>query len=337
MTSLMRSACLEGYVPLALSAGLAPYEMLEAAGIRRAWLCRPDIKFSTDAFRRLLAASVEASGCRDFGLRLAATRSLSVLGPLALLAREQPSARQGIQTIAKHVQLHAEALRLRVEDHQAETRLTIDFIASPTNAPCAAAVELAIGALYRMIEQMLPHVQKPKAVHFVHAASAAGSSYREFFGIQPRFHGDFDGLVYASSALDAPRVADATMEAYARELIAGLDAGSAKSKFTDRVRELVVTLVPTGSCSLQHIAEILGVSVRTVRRRLSEEGTAYEAVLSGVRRNLASRYVAQPERSLSEVALLLGFSGSSRFSNWFRNEFGCSASLWRKRTLSSAA
>ena len=331
MTILLRSACLDGYVPLALSAGLSPYQMLEAAGIRRAWLHRPDIKFSTEAFRKLISASVEASGWKDFGLRLAATRSISVLGPVALLIREQPSARQALETIAQHICLHAEALRLRIEDQHAQTKLLVNFSTSTTSHTCAAAVELTIGALHRMIEELLPQVQKPLSVHFMHIAPLDTSRYREFFGMQPNFHSSFDGLVYLSSALERPRQADPTMELYARELVGQLDTNRDRTEFAKQVTNLIYRLVPMGSCSLQHIAEILGISVRTVHRRLNDEGTAYEKLLNQVRHNLATRYVGQAKQSFSEISLLLGFGSSSRFSHWFKREFGCSATAWRQR------
>lgn len=337
MTTLLRSACLDGYVPLALSAGLAPYQMLESAGIRRAWLHRPDIKFSTDTFRKLIAASVEASGWQDFGLRLAATRSISVLGPVALLVREQPSARMALETIAQHVSLHAEALGLRIEDQHVQTKLLMDFTTSPTSRTCAAAVELTIGALYRMIEQLLPQVQKPLSVHFVHAAPSDTSRYREFFGMQPNFHSSFDGLVYPSSALDRPRQADPAMESYARELMGQLETDRDRAKFAAQVTNLIYRLVPMGTCSLQHIAEILGMSVRTVRRRLNDEGTAYETLLNQVRHSLATRYVGQAARPFSEISLLLGFGSSSRFAHWFRREFGSSATVWRQKMSQEVA
>ncbi|WP_448678251.1 AraC family transcriptional regulator [Delftia acidovorans] len=331
MTTLLRSACLDGYVPLALSAGLAPYQMLEAAGIRRAWLHKRDIKFSTDAFRKLISASVEASGWSDFGLRLAATRSISVLGPLALLIREQPSARDALETIAQHLSLHAEALHLRIEDQHAQTMLMIDFNSSSGRETCAAAVDLTIGALYRMIAQLLPQVQQPLSVHFVHAAPSATHPYREFFGMPPVFHSSFDGLVYPSSVLDRRRPADPVMESYARELVTQLYTNRNQHNFADQVTNLIYGLLPMGTCSLQHIAEMLGLSVRTVRRHLNSEGTAYEVLLNQIRRSLATRYVGAKDRSFSEISLMLGFSGGSRFSHWFRQEFGCSATAWRQQ------
>jgi len=56
-----------------------------------------------------------------------------------------------------------------------------------------------------------------------------------------------------------------------------------------------------------------------------------------VRSDLVKRHLRDSDLPLSEVAELLGFSGPSSFSHWFRHHFGCSASQWSKQTASAVA
>ena len=88
MPKLIRSACLTNYVEVARSIGLDPYRQLKAAGLSRACLADPDTMIRASAVGRLLEASAHAAGVEDFGLRMAETRRLSILGPIGLLLQE---------------------------------------------------------------------------------------------------------------------------------------------------------------------------------------------------------------------------------------------------------
>jgi AraC-like DNA-binding protein len=99
----------------------------------------------------------------------------------------------------------------------------------------------------------------------------------------------------------------------------------------DKVTKLVIALLPSGHCSVERIAQHLGVDRRTVHRHLEQYGDGYTSIVDSVRVELVMRYVASRERPLSEVATLLGFSSLSAFSRWFGGRFGCSVSTWRSR------
>jgi AraC-like DNA-binding protein len=72
------------------------------------------------------------------------------------------------------------------------------------------------------------------------------------------------------------------------------------------------------------------MSRRTVHRALAREGHTFSQIVDEVRRELASRYVADRHRSLAEISELLGFAAPSGFSRWYRRHFKVPAS--RKRT-----
>lgn len=68
---------------------------------------------------------------------------------------------------------------------------------------------------------------------------------------------------------------------------------------------------------------------RTVHRHLATSGETFSSLVNGTRKQLAEQLVANPSRSLTEIAGLLGFSAPSAFSRWFRDQFGSSAREWR--------
>jgi AraC-like DNA-binding protein len=325
---LVRAASLTGYVELAGILQINPYPLLRAVGLPRACLSDPDMKISADAARQLLEDSAELSEEESFGLRLAEHRSLSNLGPLALIVREGPTPRKALEALVKYIRLHNEALnpRLDVEDGIVTVRPELRF---ERPVPARQAVELCVGVLGRTLRTFLGDSWRPRAVCFTHGAPRDLSVHKRIFGSNLEFGRDFNGLVCNEETLDQrlPH-SDQLMARYARQY---LDALLINRRLTmsDRVRELLWIRVPSGSYSLDAMAKQLGVSRRTIERHLKQDGTSFSAVLNQVRAEMVRQYVEGADRPLYVIAELMGFSALSAFSRWFRDEFGCSASEWR--------
>jgi AraC-like DNA-binding protein len=97
----------------------------------------------------------------------------------------------------------------------------------------------------------------------------------------------------------------------------------------DQVSDLVVALLPDGLCSVERVAQHLGMDRRTLHRRLSAEGTTFSDILDDMRRDMAASLLVNSDRPLQSVADLLGFSSLSAFAHWFRRNFAQSASAYR--------
>jgi AraC-like DNA-binding protein len=91
----------------------------------------------------------------------------------------------------------------------------------------------------------------------------------------------------------------------------------------------LVELLPTGEPSPEMVARKLGVSLRSLQRRLTEQGTSYSKVLDDARRELSLSYLDSPHYSLSEITYLLGFAEHSNFSRSFKRWYGISPSDYR--------
>ena len=99
MPHLIRGAVLNNYVEVARSVGLDPYRMVAACNLPATCLTDAEAKVPAIAVARLLEASAGQSGRPDFGLLLAERRTLSNLGALALLVREQPTIRKALEAL----------------------------------------------------------------------------------------------------------------------------------------------------------------------------------------------------------------------------------------------
>ena len=327
MGPTIRSASLVDYVEVARSVGLDPYKMLERIGLPRSSLRSPDLRISADTVAELLEASASAARVEDFALRLAQRRGLSNLGPLALIVREQPTVRKAIEVLIQYIGLHSDALCPRLG--QKERVVTISGMLSGKRVRTHQAVELAVAMFYRIIKTFLGEAWRPEEVCFMHDAPTHPEIHRHFFGTRVRFAWDYDGIVCRAADLEKSiPTSDPAMARYLKEYFDSI-LPSARAEVSETVRELMWVMLKSGSCSAERVAKHLGVDRRTINRRLATEGRSYSSILDGVRRDMVTSSVEHSRRPLNEIAGMLGFSGLSAFSRWFRNRFGQSASEWR--------
>jgi len=144
------------------------------------------------------------------------------------------------------------------------------------------------------------------------------------FGPCVEFNHDFNGIVCAKADLDARNPsADPAMARYAQQLLDASIEPQVPTLLED-VRRTILLLLPSGRCSIEQVAEHLGIVCRTVQRRLAEQGRSFSSLVNDIRVELATRHVIESDRPLTEVAALLGFSAPSGFSRWYHAQFGCS-------------
>lgn len=336
LRQVVRSASLRGYPELAHSVGIDPITAMRRVGLPRRSLDDPENRISADAVARLLELSAQESGVEAFGLRLASTRHLSNLGPLALVLRQEPTGLQVLETLCRYMNLLNTSLVTRVESHGGIVVIAQDVLLDRPG-PARQSVELAVGVMFRLLRDVLGPAWSPRGIGFTHRPPHDPSFHREMFGLKVDFDAGFNGVVCSRADLEAqlPRTDD-DMARYARAFVER-SLGRAPEDPVSAVRRLVSALLPGGRCTVEMVSQQLGVDRRTVHRRLAAQGLTFTGLLGEVRRDFAMRQLADTDRSASDIAALLGFSGSSAFAHWFRGAFGCSAGQWRKAHRASAA
>lgn len=335
MTGLVRSACLTNYAEIARGLGLDPLQQLRAVGLSPRCLQDGDLKIPIEAVGRLLENSARLAGVEDFGLRMAESRRLSNLGPLALLLRDEPTIRQALEAFRDYLYLHNEGLVLRIEEDSGVVVLREEQV-TVGHMPVRQAMELSIAVTYRLLKTLLGSHWKPPAVCFSHGAPKDTAIYQRIFGAPVQFNSLVDGIVLRSSDLDRPLPsADPQMSRYIHEYLQSIRL-EARTNLVEQVRQMIWMLLPGGRCSVEQVASHLGRDRRTLHRQLQREGESFSSLLDKVRGELALRHLENPQRPLGDIAELLGFSALSTFSRWFQQRQGISPSLWRKTRAESS-
>jgi len=179
--------------------------------------------------------------------------------------------------------------------------------------------------LVRVLRQLTGLGVSASRVRLVHARQTTPRELAPFLGRDIRFGASVDEISF-SAPIGSARVIGADpylnkhLIAYYEDALARrrLSRGS----FRAQVENAVVPLLPHAEVRIGEIARRLGLSQRTLARRLNDEGLSFSALLAGLRHDLADRYLADGDTSISQIAWLLGYQEVSAFSKAYKRWSG---------------
>jgi AraC-like DNA-binding protein len=153
------------------------------------------------------------------------------------------------------------------------------------------------------------------------------------FGCRVRFKADRNALVFRNSDLDRPFVThnEELLAVIGTQLDSELKARHASNSVGEQVKQTLRQLLAGKRPTLQDVAQELGLSARTLQRRLTGSGITFQQVVEETRRELARHYLKQRAVELNEAAFLLGFEDANSFFRAFQNWEGTSPGEWRTR------
>jgi AraC-like DNA-binding protein len=331
MPTLTRSASLTDYEHVARSVGLDPFRMLQLAKLPPRVLDDPNMTISADSVGWLLEESARLSGQEAFGLLLAETRTVANFGMLALLIREEPTLRAAVQSLVKYMGLQNASVQPWLEEDQGDIGLLHIGVNMQRHGVWRQLIETSTAIGLRTLKALTRNTFRPVAVSFTHEPPASLEVHHRVLGTAVEFSQECNAIVCRRSDLDMPiSTADPTLN---RELKRWLDQQLAnlRDEPVERARQIARMLLPSGLCSVDRVAQHLGVHRRTLNRQLAVEGQSVTTIIDAVRAEFAQELLANSKRRLYEVAELLGFSTASEFSRWFRGRFGMTPSEWALR------
>ena len=333
MTILAPVATLTNYVEVAQHLGLNPKNMLAEVGLSLSMIENPEKLVPAKAVVELLELSAQQSGCQSFGLRMAESRKLSDFGVISLLLSHQATLRDAMNVIIQYRHLMNESLGVHIEEAGNLVIIREEVITERTT-PCPQAVDLALGVMYRFCSALFGTHFELKSVNFCHTAPADLQLYRRLFKCNLEFGSDFNGLVCHTSALDACNpLGDPAMVKHAQRFIDMLQTDRFPSTILD-TRKAIYLLLPMGRATIEQVAQSLGCNVRTMQRRLQDDGVTFSELINEVRKELVVRYMHNQAYSLGRIADLLGYSMPSSFTRWFTSQFEQSPKEWREQHTS---
>lgn len=330
MATLVRSAVLTNYLEVAKHLGMSTHNLLAAVGLSQGLLQDPEQLIPVEAAVRLLEDSATASGCQNFGLRMAELRQLSNFGAVSLLLTHQRTLREALQVVVQYRHLLNDSLALYIEEAGKLVIIRAEVVTA-SHLPCRQANELAIGVIFRLCAALLGTHWRPTQVNFAHTAPEDLQLHRRLFGCKLEFASEFNGIVCLAADLEVANPhADPAMARYAQRYLDSLQS-SHESSILFEVRKAIYLLLPMGRATIEQISQALGLNLRTLQRRLKESDSTFNELINDVRRDLVIRYLENPNYTLGRIADMLGYSMPSSFTRWFIAQFGMPPATWRSQ------
>jgi AraC-like DNA-binding protein len=311
--------------------GLSRAQLLCAAGLSEDQLRDPDGRIPLSAIERLWRTTTARSSDPLLGLRLGAnvrTRQLGLVGYTLVFSRTLGAA---LERLARYSHIVSDALVVELGEDADATWIRLDV--QPALRAFRAAADARLAALVAMCRELVGSPIAPLAVQFPYRRPNDVSAYEKFFRAPLEFRALSTTFLLMREDLARPVVwSDEALTGYL-ERLAGqvLHELGAQRTIGDQVRRVLWRQLTDGAPDLSHAARWLGMSSRTLQRRLHEEKTTFAAVLADLRREMAQPLLRDGRLAVSEVAFLLGYEDVTSFQRAFRQWFGVSPRAFRHR------
>ena len=252
-----------------------------------------------------------------FPIRVAQLYSVGEIGPLGMVAQVAPDLRSAFERLVHYQHVLTGSALGRIREARARGVSVFEVLAvegSGLGARCRREEMVASGL--KLARDIAQAPVRPLRVCFAHPAPHDTCEHEAFFDCPVSFGERYDGLEFEPETLATPLPgADPELSEFWVEHLRSVagDPPGTSSTLEGRVRQAIRASAGKSSLSMEAIAQGLGMSPRTLRRRLLESGSRYHELLDRVRRELADELLAAPDRKVWEVAALLGFSDPSAF------------------------
>jgi AraC-like DNA-binding protein len=323
-------------------ASAAAAEAADPAARRRALLALVDLDpdapvdpaamIAADAYYALCEAAVDADP-RPWRLPLLVGASMRCddYGAFGLAWKSATDLRGSYQRAARYGRVLTSVVTHHLIAEAGGTFLAIERAGAPRRGR-EISNEQTMAAILAISREVASEPFAPVAVFFRHAPPPDLSDHEAHFGCPVHFRAARDAMQVSDAALDAPnRLGDPGLEAFFdSHLDQALDALSDEDDLARRVRREIAQGLSEGPPTLAQVADRLGLSARTLQRRLAARGPAYQELVDAARADLARRLLRRTDYPLAEIAFLTGFAEQSAFTRAFRRWTGATPAAWRR-------
>lgn len=306
---------------------ISPEVLFEGLGLEAAALERPDTRITLARFVALVERARTLTGEAALGFHLGMRMRLPTHGFLGFAAMTASNLREALELAVRFAPTRTNALRLSLLVIEGEANLYVDELADFGPARDTILLMLTVG-LWQLGEALTGQKLTGSAEYpFARPSYAEGLTQ---LTLPVYFDAARTCLRFAAAQLDAPlSLANPAALSLAREQCErALDALDA-SGLSARVRDALPRNDDAGFHSLEQVAERLGVSSRTLKRKLKAEGTAFSDILDQLAIEQA-RKLLRSALSVEQVAERMGYSDVSNFGRAFRRWTGTTPAAYRR-------
>jgi len=312
--------------------GVDGHRVLERGGVDASRFSDPYGWFTLEEFDALLLLALEITGDAALGLHWGEHSPMMQYDLLAPLIAQAESLQAAIATLLRFQPIMGDRPEMEFVDHGGSAVLRCSPLGL-SEAGMRVRTEVALVGIARMLKYLgvasSPVIRK---VSFVYARPAYGAEYDRLFGSVVRFKQSFSGIEFDYAVLDCPqphRNAElhSMLSAQAERVLSRLVD---EQTYAEQLKRLLQRAQPR-VLEMPEAARSLGMSERSLRRRLADEGVSYTQLVEQSQIELARAMLVEPTRSIKQIAHELGFTSASGFHRAFKRWTGTSPALFRAR------
>ncbi len=310
--------------------GIKPASIAGNTGIDLRALTGDEPRISFDHLAGLFERAAELTGDDLIGFQHAQNRDYRPGGLIAYTGTASPTVRSLLQNLSRYQRITSDTIEINVSRLDAEGILEWHFEA-PRGVVRRQYLEFGGTGIIDIIRRLTNRRIAPRRVQFRHFRSTNMQPIERFFGCTVEFGSDENQIVFKLEDLDLPlRSADGQLYRILRKFCE--EALAENDRLKPSIILSVEKCIAADPTTIQaKVAHDLGMSTRTLARRLAEAGTTFFGVFEAYREAMAKSMIADTDMSFTEVAFVLGYSDPSTFSTAFKRWTGRTPTQYRKQ------
>ena len=326
----IQAKAVEKIAAAAATRGVRAATLYEGVNLDASVLEDPDSRIPFAQLVALYEKAAELTGDQNFGMHIGESVNPSAFDVVGYCAVNSPTLGAAFARVARYHSIWTDGALFTLETANETSSILYRYL-EPSTEPRRQDSEMTLATVTTLCRNIATPDFTPTNVEFQHAAPADISEHVRLFNCPLKFDAPANRLSFPTSYLSLPIAkADASLcallDRHAEELLTKFPP---RDSLIEQVRSLIAAEFRGGEPSLDRIADQLGLTPRTLQRKLQELGTSYNDVLDQMRRQLAMRYLREPQMAICEVAYLLGFSESSSFHRAFKRWTGVTPKEFR--------
>ncbi|MCA0757943.1 AraC family transcriptional regulator [Paenibacillus sp. N4] len=307
--------------------GISPQEVARHARLPLTVIDDPAV--TTAQYYAIWQAYAELVGDAATGIvKLATAFETAQYPPAALATFHARDFRDALTRMTRYKQMcPPESLCLREEGEHGVVELDWQH-AAKHGPPVLVGMTLAY-----LLELGRRGTGQPLTAHSVEFVHNMGNTevLEVYFGCSVRVGAFSNRLTLHGSDLDRPFISynEELLDILTPALDRSLDKQRSKRKISNNVKWILSGCLSRGRIDIQTVANEMGLSDRTLQRRLSAEGASFKQLLAQTRHEQALAYLADPTLEIKEIAFLVGYEDQNSFYRAFRSWEGETPANWR--------
>ncbi len=325
-------------VGVAEERGVAREVLLREVGLDLACIQDFDARVDLYQFQRLFLHAIRLTGDPAFGLHFGVQSSELGFDLVGHLIAHATTLRQAISACRQFQPLFMDDAQLHFSERAGTAQVRCTLPRSDASFDPSFS-EFALAGLMRLLRSFGGAKVQAHAVYFEHPRPGHHLECSRVFGGVDRYRQAFTGIDFSTELLDRPHLhSHPELHAVLRvQAERSLDRLSRPQTFQERLHSFFLAQSPSSCPDMRIAARELGLSIRSLRRRLAEEGVSYRELAQNTLKERACQLLRDPECSVQETAHALGFADATAFHRAFKRWTGVTPLNFRESRPSIAA